>query len=88
MKILIYIYIYVYLYIYIYICIYTYAYIYIVMDGIEATSRFRVFEKEQRKTEKDRNNKRLLMIGMSANSDDQTKQEAHRAGIDYFVTKV
>jgi len=58
-----------------------------VMDGIEATIRFRIFEGEQMKTEQGCRNKRLMIVGMSANSDDQTKQEALSAGVDAFVTK-
>mmetsp|Transcript_21833 Transcript_21833/g.21126 ORF Transcript_21833/g.21126 Transcript_21833/m.21126 type:complete len:277 (+) Transcript_21833:41-871(+) len=58
-----------------------------VMDGIEATSRFRIFESLRMEEDKVVGCKRLLIIGMSANSDDQTKQEALNAGIDYFVAK-
>jgi CheY-like chemotaxis protein len=58
------------------------------MDGIEATSRFRLFESKQMEEEVHSRNKRLLIVGMSANSDDETKQEAINAGVDLFVTKV
>jgi CheY-like chemotaxis protein len=58
------------------------------MDGIEATARFRTFEREKMEEEETIGCKRLLIVGMSANSDNQTKQEALNAGIDYFVAKV
>eukprot|EP00596_Hydrurales_sp_CCMP1899_P003863 CAMPEP_0119052672 /NCGR_PEP_ID=MMETSP1177-20130426/73890_1 /TAXON_ID=2985 /ORGANISM="Ochromonas sp, Strain CCMP1899" /LENGTH=453 /DNA_ID=CAMNT_0007032313 /DNA_START=1381 /DNA_END=2742 /DNA_ORIENTATION=- len=58
-----------------------------VMDGIEATSRFRVFEGKQMEEEGYSGFKRLLILGMSANSDDETKQEAINAGVDLFLTK-
>eukprot|EP00596_Hydrurales_sp_CCMP1899_P001992 CAMPEP_0119040854 /NCGR_PEP_ID=MMETSP1177-20130426/10890_1 /TAXON_ID=2985 /ORGANISM="Ochromonas sp, Strain CCMP1899" /LENGTH=511 /DNA_ID=CAMNT_0007006311 /DNA_START=1048 /DNA_END=2583 /DNA_ORIENTATION=+ len=59
-----------------------------VMDGIEATSRFRNFEEiEMDSVRTNSKDKRLLIVGMSANSDDETKQEALNAGVDYFVTK-
>lgn len=62
-----------------------------VMDGIEATDRYRKFEKE--KNIKNRLNrvkspeKRLLIVGMSANSDEQSKKDALETGMDYFFTK-
>ena len=63
-----------------------------VMDGIEATSRFRKFEEEIMMKELDdplilKKRKRMLIIGMSANSDSISKQEALNSGMDYFVTK-
>ena len=62
-----------------------------VMDGVEATSRFRKFENDQMlKDEQDPSKtrkKRMLIVGMSANSDFQSKQEALNSGMDYFVTK-
>jgi CheY-like chemotaxis protein len=58
------------------------------MDGIETISRFRSFESEQMEKEGNKGGKKLLIVGMSANSDDQTKQEAIDAGSDFFMTKV
>ena len=62
-----------------------------VMDGVEATSRFRKFESDkmnlQNINDTGRRRKRLLIVGMSANSDFQSKQEALNSGMDYFVTK-
>jgi CheY-like chemotaxis protein len=61
-----------------------------VMDGIEATRRFRLFESEEIKlmeSEGSTTRKKLLIVGMSANSDCQSKQEALDSGMDYFVTK-
>ena len=57
-----------------------------VMDGIEATRRYREFEKDQIELMKFKR-KKLLIVGMSANSDDQSKQEALDSGMDYFITK-
>ena len=108
-----------------------------VMDGIEATKRFRKFEDEENELNNNNNNdmsnnsilindndssnidsndntkntiskntssknnsnntssknnnnnrnKRLLIIGMSANSDDQSKEDALNSGMDYFLAK-
>ena len=67
-----------------------------VMDGIEATDRFRKFESEEiekrSKSEKGskgkgKAGKRLLIVGMSANSDEQSKKDALETGMDYFFTK-
>ena len=65
-----------------------------VMDGIEATRRYREFEEEEmRRESKDDaliykcKRKRLPIVGMSANSDDQSKQQALDSGMDYFITK-
>ena len=81
-----------------------------VMDGFEATKRFRKFERAQMgkttintkdiDTESElnlnlyspdsgeaTNSKRLLIIGMSANSDSQSVDEAIESGMDYFLTK-
>ena len=57
-----------------------------VMDGIEATRRYREFEKDQIELMKFKR-KKLLIVGMSANSDDQSKQEALDSGMNYFITK-
>ena len=61
-----------------------------VMDGVEATSRFRKYESEKMmacSTESLKKRKKLLIVGMSANSDFQSKEEALNSGMDYFVTK-
>lgn len=58
------------------------------MDGIEGTTRFRSFELEQMMKDECKGIERILIVGMSANSDDQTKQDALSAGMDYFITKV
>ena len=73
-----------------------------VMDGIEATRRYREFEElslreqyldETKDRGKDehmsmsRKKRRLLIIGMSANSDSLSKQEALDSGMDYFISK-
>jgi CheY-like chemotaxis protein len=56
-----------------------------VMDGLEATRRIRAFEKELLITRGiDRHQ---LIIGVSANSDDEARQEAIQAGIDDFLPK-
>jgi signal transduction histidine kinase/CheY-like chemotaxis protein len=67
-----------------------------VMDGIEAAKRFRKYEQDR--FEKNlsglgttdaikRKEGRLMFVGMSANADDQSKQDALDAGMDYFITK-
>ena len=61
-----------------------------VMDGVEATSRFRKFESEKMMEYDGKcmnRRKKLLIVGMSANSDTQSKEEALNSGMDYFVTK-
>ena len=64
-----------------------------VMDGIEATRRYREFEEEEldnqsRLTGCDTGaRKKLLIVGMSANSDDQSRQVALDSGMDYFLSK-
>ena len=62
-----------------------------VMDGIEATDRFRKFESEEiekkSKLADGKAAKRLLIVGMSANSDEQSKRDALDTGMDYFFTK-
>ena len=68
-----------------------------VMDGIESTSRYRQFEagrmvdrltdhggKDVSETDP---NRRLIIIGMSANSDSETADEAIKAGMDGFIGK-
>ena len=63
-----------------------------VMDGIEATRRYREFEAEQGLRERDDSScqtgrTRMLIVGMSANSDSQSKDEAIESGMDYFLEK-
>ena len=66
-----------------------------VMDGIETAKRFRAFEQDRscrEVTDEDHevirsNSSRLMIVGMSANADDGSKQEALAAGMDYFITK-
>jgi CheY-like chemotaxis protein len=60
------------------------------MDGIECTRRFRAWEQEQQcllDAVGVPRRPRVLIIGMSANSDTQSKQEALDAGMDYFCPK-
>lgn len=69
-----------------------------VMDGLEATRRIREMEKFIYKLENSHKNsgnkkvglerqKRLMIIGVSANSDDETMQEALDIGMDSFMAK-
>ena len=63
-----------------------------VMDGIEATRRYREFEAEQGLHQRDDSccqtvRARMLIVGMSANSDSQSKEEAIESGMDYFLEK-
>jgi CheY-like chemotaxis protein len=63
-----------------------------VMDGIESVSRYREFERTNREVEALATSevtlrKRLPIIGMSANSDNATKQLALNAGMDLFIPK-
>jgi CheY-like chemotaxis protein len=63
-----------------------------VMDGIESVSRYREFERKNREivalaTPEVTLRKRLPIIGMSANSDNATKQLALNAGMDLFIPK-
>ena len=70
-----------------------------VMDGIEATRRYREFEAAENRHQNQNQNlnddngvqkrkrKTLLIVGMSANSDQQSKQEALDSGMDYFISK-
>eukprot|EP00981_Chlorochromonas_danica_P009430 scaffold2678_cov236-Ochromonas_danica.AAC.5 len=53
-----------------------------VMDGLEATRRLR--KMEERYTSK---GKKLLIIGMSANSDNETANTALKVGVDAFMAK-
>ena len=61
-----------------------------VMDGIECTKRFRAWEEEQQcllDAQGLPRRPRFLIVGMSANSDTQSKQEALDAGMDSFFPK-
>jgi CheY-like chemotaxis protein len=62
-----------------------------VMDGIEATRRYREFESEQMSKQDaaliGEDADRLIIIGMSANSDAETAAEALKAGMDGFIGK-
>ena len=61
-----------------------------VMDGIECTKRFRAWEETQQCLLDEQGlprRPRFLIVGMSANSDSQSKQEALDAGMDYFRSK-
>jgi len=70
-----------------------------VMDGLEAVRRFRSFEDEEQQSEKDgwmngcddshcnRSKRRLPIIGMSANDDDETAAMVLRSGFDHFIPK-
>jgi CheY-like chemotaxis protein len=52
-----------------------------VMDGLEFVRRFRQLEASHGSPE------RQLIVGMSANSDAQSRQEALDVGMDYFLSK-
>jgi CheY-like chemotaxis protein len=58
-------------------------------DGIEAVRHYREFERaESLKNPQDDSPPRMLVIiGMSANSDNRTKQSALDAGMNYFMSK-
>ena len=65
-----------------------------VMDGIEATLKFREFEEMEMSREiaytmntTRRKRKRLLIVGMSANSEDQCRRAALESGMDFFLPK-
>ena len=59
-----------------------------VMDGLEATKLFRKFETELWESENYcGEKKRLLIVGMSANTDDETRRQALDSGMDYFIPK-
>ncbi len=60
-----------------------------VLDGIEAIRRLRAAEDKQRGTSSGAGSKgvRQFVIALSANSDEETKQEALAAGADAFVPK-
>ena len=54
------------------------------MDGFECVRRLRAMEKD---LDIEGGNKRLFIIGMSANVDDDTKQEVLAVGMDAFCPK-
>jgi CheY-like chemotaxis protein len=58
-----------------------------VMDGIEAVTRHRKFEEVALSAREVALQKRLPIIGMSANSDNATKQCALKCGMDLFIPK-
>jgi CheY-like chemotaxis protein len=62
-----------------------------IMDGIEAVTRYREFEHSKWLKKKELGSttplKKLLVIGMSANSDNVTKECALAAGMDAFLAK-
>jgi signal transduction histidine kinase/CheY-like chemotaxis protein len=66
-----------------------------IMDGIEATVLFRQFEKELMEKENkplpgcdmQRGRKKMLIIGMSATTDDHSRLQALNAGVDFFIPK-
>ena len=66
-----------------------------VMDGFMFVKRLREYEEEMVIQGHDLNSSRkchncygrLLIVGMSANSDDRSKQEALASGMDYFISK-
>ena len=65
-----------------------------IMDGMECTRQYRQFEEIEMNRElsenKDmtvRKRKRLLIVGMSANSDGDVRQSALESGMDYFIAK-
>ena len=61
-----------------------------VMDGIECTKRFRVWEEAQQcllDAQGLPRHPRFLIVGMSANCDSQTKQDSLDAGMDSFCPK-
>jgi CheY-like chemotaxis protein len=65
------------------------------MDGLEATERIRQWERnndnfdivEDIESNHGVRESKLLIIGVSANSDSQSTQEALDAGMDRFITK-
>ena len=58
-----------------------------VMDGLEATRRIREQEKMLNELRSDNKALHQLIIGVSANSDHETMQEALKAGVDTFISK-
>ena len=61
-----------------------------VMDGNEATKLFRRYEDERELESWGNSNfkkTRLLIVGMSANTDEQSRNGALMSGMDYFIAK-
>ena len=61
-----------------------------VMDGFEATKRFRTWEDEQQQAMRQQGKTPLPhvpIVGMSANSDAQSRQDALDSGMDAFCPK-
>ena len=61
-----------------------------VMDGFECTERFRLWEQQQRQTQEALGHSQrelFLIVGMSANSDNQSKQQALELGMNEFLVK-
>ena len=59
------------------------------MDGLEATRRWRQIEAQQQQqaNEDSSHHHHQVIIGMSANSDHDTMEEAFVAGVDDFMKK-
>jgi CheY-like chemotaxis protein len=57
----------------------------LVMDGIEATSRYRKYENQENKLRGE--SRRLLIVGISASNDTQSRDEGIASGMDYFLFK-
>jgi CheY-like chemotaxis protein len=60
------------------------------MDGLEATRQFREYERQLSSSFVRANNtvaSHKLIIGISANSDEETIEEAFKAGVDAFLAK-
>ena len=67
-----------------------------VMDGFEFIKRFREYETQEMLTQGNEISKlrkysnkkgKLYIVGMSANSDNESRQEALAVGMDSFITK-
>ena len=56
------------------------------MDGLEATTRLRNWERNHDKEHED-DFPELLIIGVSANSDSVSRQQALDSGMDHFISK-
>ena len=54
------------------------------MDGFECVRRIRAMERER---DIESSSKHLFIIGMSANADQETKQEVIEVGMDAFCVK-
>ncbi len=57
-----------------------------IMDGLEATRRIRCLESSK-KDRADSNDKSLVIIGLSADSDHSAEDNAHLTGFDAFMEK-